>query len=182
MTLLILVVCGLVAAIIAAGKGRNPIGWFFGGFLLGLVGIVIVAVLSNLKEEEARRKHAAKERRRLREQLRQERLKTEAFRQHAAGRLDTHDEMLGVDTRPAPALGSGEEQGRLRGPPPIPSGSEADGEWFFEDGGEAQGPVTGQAIRRLVEEGRIVRETLVWKRGMEDWAPARRLKGLHWDA
>ena len=68
MTLLILAVCGLIAAAIAVSKGRNPVGWFFGGLFLGLVGVVIVSVLSNLKEEEARRQHAAKDRRRLREQ------------------------------------------------------------------------------------------------------------------
>jgi hypothetical protein len=97
--LIIIVVCGTIAAAIANSKGRSTVGWFFGGFFLGLIGIIIIACLSNKKEEQAYRDHVAQENRRLREKLDQERLKTEALRQHVTGRLDLHDAQLGTDTR-----------------------------------------------------------------------------------
>lgn len=40
-----LVFCGIVAACIAHVKHRSVIGWFFLGMLLGLIGILIVALL-----------------------------------------------------------------------------------------------------------------------------------------
>jgi hypothetical protein len=97
--LVIRVIMGAIAAAIASSKGRTPVGWFFGGFFLDLIGIIIVACLSNLKEDQAYRDRQNRENRRLREQLRQERLKGEAFRQHTMTRLDTHDQQLGVDTK-----------------------------------------------------------------------------------
>lgn len=93
------IVWGIVAAAIASSKGRSPVGWFFGGFFIGLIGVIIVACLSNKKEEQAYRDHVAQENRRLKEKLDQERLKTEALRQHVTGRLDLHDAKIGVDTR-----------------------------------------------------------------------------------
>jgi hypothetical protein len=92
-------IMGAIAAAIAHYKGRSVVGWFFGGFFLGIVGIIVVAVLPNAREERAYREHLALDNRRLREKLEQERLKSEAFRRHVAGRLDVHDEQLGLDTR-----------------------------------------------------------------------------------
>ncbi len=97
--LVIMTILGGISAAIASSKGRTPVGWFFGGFFLGLIGLIIVACLSNLNEEQSHRDHQSRENRRLREQLRQERMKGEAFRQHALSRLDSHDQQLGVDTR-----------------------------------------------------------------------------------
>jgi hypothetical protein len=104
--LIIGIVCGAICAAIASNKGRNAVGWFFGGFflgflslLLGIVMIVIVACLPNLIEQRRRDRHVDNENRRLREQLMQEQMKSEAFRRHAAARLDSHDNQLGVDTR-----------------------------------------------------------------------------------
>lgn len=91
--------CGIIAAAIASSKGRSTVGWFFGGFFFGLIGIIIVACLSNVKEDRAHREQIALDNRRLREKLEQERIKSEAFRQHVAGRLDVHDEHLGIETR-----------------------------------------------------------------------------------
>ena len=112
--IILMTICGLIATAIANSKGRNAIGWFFGGFFLGLIGIIIVAVLPNLKEQKRKEEEIALENRRLREQLIQEQIKTEAFRRHAAARLDAHDEHLGVDTRnSAAALPAPEMNGAL---------------------------------------------------------------------
>lgn len=37
----------IVCPIIAAHKNRSVPGWIFGGFLLGLIGLIIVACLPN---------------------------------------------------------------------------------------------------------------------------------------
>ncbi|MEX0716899.1 MAG: DUF4339 domain-containing protein [Planctomycetaceae bacterium] len=105
------IICGAIAAAIAHHKGRSAIGWFFMGFFFSLIGIVIVAVLPNVREEQERQRYLDRENRRLREQLNQERVKSESFRQYASQRLDTHDRHLGVDTHQAPtALPGGQPQ------------------------------------------------------------------------
>ena len=121
--LLVRIVLGAVASAIASSKGRSTVGWFFGGFFLDVIGIVVVAVLPNLKEQERRRTQAMSERRRLREQLRQEKMKTEAFRQHASGRLDAHDRVLGVDTRESPALAGPAPSPQLASGVGVPGGA-----------------------------------------------------------
>jgi hypothetical protein len=192
--LLVRVVLGAVASAIASSKGRSTVGWFFGGFFLDVIGIVIVAVLPNLKEQERRQAHAMSERRRLREQLRQEKMKTESFRQHAAGRLDAHDHMLGVDTRESPALagpapspqlsaGIGVAGGpgttprvipkaRTSQPEPTPDNNKL---WYYAAGGESRGPVPFPALRSMVERGEVTAATLVWSEGQTDWLPASQI-------
>ena len=99
--LLIMAIFGGISAAIASSKGRNTVGWFFIGFFFGCIGLIIILCLSNLLEDQARWDAQAVEQRRLREQLRQEQLKNETFRQHTAARLDVHDRTLGIDTRAA---------------------------------------------------------------------------------
>jgi hypothetical protein len=99
--LIILVFLGIISSCIAHTKGRSIVGWFFAGFFLHIIGIVIVAVMPNLREQRRKEEEMERENRRLREQLIQEQIKTEAFRRHAAARLDAHDEHLGLDTRSA---------------------------------------------------------------------------------
>ena len=111
--LVVRAICGLIAVAIASSKGRSQVGWFFGGFFLTIIGIIIVAVLPNLTEKKRREEEIALENRRLREQLIQEQIKTEAFRRHASARLDAHDEHLGMDTRSATALPAPEMNGAL---------------------------------------------------------------------
>ena len=77
------IICGVVSALIAAHKGRNAVGWFFAGLLGNLLGVIIAVLMSNLKEERARYQHALEERRRLREELKMERLKSSEFRGEA---------------------------------------------------------------------------------------------------
>jgi hypothetical protein len=104
MAWIILLILGIVCAVIADSKGRSAIAWFFIGFLAGLIGLIILLVLPNLKEAEQKELHMENEQRRLREQLRQERIKHEQFRKHAQARLDTHDNALGLDTKLTPEL------------------------------------------------------------------------------
>ena len=43
--LAILGVCGVISTAIGTGKGRSGVGSFLWGFLLGVIGIIVVAVL-----------------------------------------------------------------------------------------------------------------------------------------
>lgn len=172
---------GVVSALIAASKGRSAVGWFFLGLLIPLPAIVIICCLSNLKEEEARFENIHSSNRRLKEQLKQERMKNEQFRRQAGRRLDYHDERLGVDTR---ALG-----GPADSPPPLPLlGSDSDAEpaetdradrvWQYAKGGKTLGPVREAELVKALRLNHIDATTLVWTVGMSEWMPAGKVDAL----
>ncbi|MCP4180114.1 MAG: hypothetical protein GY756_20310 [bacterium] len=92
--LILSLICGIIASVVAYNKHRSAIGWFFGGFFLGIIGIVIVSVLKDPIEEQRLKDEADQENRRLREQLNQEKVKNEVFREHTYKRLDAHDSHL----------------------------------------------------------------------------------------
>jgi hypothetical protein len=99
MGLLICLIFGIICAVIASSKGRTAIGWFFIGFFFPILGLILVCVLSNLEDTRQKEVQMQNEQRRLREQLRQERMKNDQFRNHTQTRLDKHDDFLGMDTR-----------------------------------------------------------------------------------
>lgn len=176
-------VWGGVCAAIASSKGRTPVGWFFAGFAIGLIGLIIILCMSNLKEEEAERRRHQQERRRLQEQVRQERLKGESFRRHTYDRLDAHDRVLGVNTREPAHLSGG--AGGVGPPQELPTRagagearSSATAEWFYESRGTTQGPVSRAELEDLIVDGRVSRNTLVWTEGMGDWLAAGSLRDL----
>lgn len=45
--------------------------------------------------------------------------------------------------------------------------------WFYESEGQQQGPVSERDLDRLLAEGKITPNTLVWQEGMPDWRPLR---------
>ena len=196
LTLILRVVCGIIAAAIASSKGRNVAGWFFGGFFIGLIGIIIVACLPNLRQQRERMRQMESSRRRMAEQLRQERMKGEAFRGYTVGRLDAHDQALGMDTRSVAGavLGQGETPAQLParqvGPPspleqlqyaaggqptPVHAAAEAEqagGGWHYELNGQSRGPVSALTIKELLQTGVIGGANLLWVEGMADWKRA----------
>ncbi|MBN1766453.1 MAG: DUF4339 domain-containing protein [Sedimentisphaerales bacterium] len=115
MGLVIALICGVITALLAHHKGRNAIGWFFCGFFLGIIGLIICLVVSNKKDERMKEEQLIHEQRRLTEQLRQERIKNEQFRKHAQIRMDAHDQVLQMDTKNTsqPLLGTGLESTQL---------------------------------------------------------------------
>ncbi len=194
-------ICGVIAAAIASHKGRNVAGWFFGGFFLGIIGVIIVACLSNRKVERQYRRQAELERHRLREQLRQQRLRDDAFQRYSAARLDVHDAALGVDTRSQPKLtdGAGDQylpeddaaavMGSQSEPPEqtlqhlaeagkaSPRQAETrERQWYYEIKGAVMGPVPGAAIRGLLQSKKITGDSLLWTAGLSEWTHARRFK------
>lgn len=181
--LVFMLVFGGITSAIAASKGRNAVGWFFGGFLLGCIGLVIILCLSNLKEEQARWDSQQVEQRRLREQLRQEQLKNEALRQHSLARLDMHDQKLGIDTRlTAPSLNPGPSQPMLAQlsmgqEPDPPDGLPAEG-WYLSENATQQGPYLWVLLHRRARQGTLKPESLIWVEGMTDWKPASEIPTL----
>ena len=171
---------GAVAAI-AHGKGRSPVGWFFVGFFFGIIGLIVVLVSSNVNQEKYWRARQDEENRRLREQLRQERIKHETLREYTMKRLDVHDQVLGVDTKSlqvlpgenAPAALSYAEPGTPQPAPaeviPQPPKSNA---WYFEQNGETRGPVSGEMIQTMLADGQLSGHTLLWADHLPDWRPA----------
>jgi len=146
--LLVCLVFGGGTAAIAHSKGRNPVGWFFVGFIITCIGLIIILCLSNLNEEEARFAAQEAQNRRLKEQLRQEQMKLEALRQHTTARLDQHDQELGVDTRTFGAAlpGSPDTQRPslpdLSGEQPDASANAYSEEWYYLAEDEQRGPVS----------------------------------------
>lgn len=53
--------------------------------------------------------------------------------------------------------------------------------WHYAMGSRQIGPLTWEELRHLAVTGGIVRQTLVWKTGMEHWVAAGRVLGLFED-
>ena len=105
----------------------------------------------------------------------EERIKAEAFRRYTTRRLDTHDQALGIDTRSADALPTEAPPRQLTAAPPPPPTAKM---WYYEDSGNALGPVSIVQMRDLAKAGIITGQTLVWSDGMADWVPLAQLAEL----
>ncbi len=177
--LLVLLAFGAVCAMIANSRGRSGVIWFFIGFIFSCFGLIVLLVLPNLEEEEQKEVRIHQRHRRLQEELRQERMKNQAFRGHAKARMDLHDTALGMDTReqesPPPV--------ELPAPPPTPEipsvetlGADLPGEGWFTavPGGEPEGPHSLQNVVDLMHTGDITRRTLIWNADHDpEWLPVK---------
>src|SRR4051794_19069358 len=45
--------------------------------------------------------------------------------------------------------------------------------WYYESAGQQQGPVADAELDRLLAEGKITPDTLIWREGLAGWAPMR---------
>jgi hypothetical protein len=154
-------VFGLICALVANGRGRSPVGWFFIGAFLACFGLILLLVLPDLKLQEQKDRRHELENRRLREQLAKERQVADQRHGNVERRLGAHDQALGLDTSTAPELGNS----NAPVPPQLPDRSQ----WFYARGKERLGPVSAETIRHLLQAGAIQRTTLVWTEGMADW-------------
>jgi uncharacterized membrane protein YhaH (DUF805 family) len=50
--------------------------------------------------------------------------------------------------------------------------------WYYSVAGQQFGPVSGTELKRHAETGKITESDLVWKDGMAEWVPAKKVKGL----
>jgi hypothetical protein len=166
---------GIACAFMAKGRGRSPVAWFFIGFCVQCLGIILLLLLPNPKLEEEKQRQRAEETRRLREQLKKDRRVADDRHESHRQRLGAHDRALGVDTSSAePAQLSGSEPPALPGSVPaaaVPA-------WYYASGGQRLGPVTAAALGSLWRERRIDADTLVWRQGMTDWTPFASVQDL----
>lgn len=54
-------------------------------------------------------------------------------------------------------------------------------EWYYAEGNEQFGPVPAAEIRRLLDEGQIQADTLIWRAGMTDWTPLAQIEAQAFD-
>jgi len=54
----------------------------------------------------------------------------------------------------------------------------ADIQWYYARDDEQHGPISSAELRQLASTGTIGPDDYVWREGMEEWAPAGRVKGL----
>lgn len=50
--------------------------------------------------------------------------------------------------------------------------------WHYNHDGVNHGPITGQQLKAFANDGTVTRDTLIWKEGMAEWLPAKRIKDL----
>ena len=75
------------------------------------------------------------------------------------------------DTLPTLPEGQAEEKATPAArpqPPPLPQATQ----WHVSIGGESAGPYPAARIKTLISEGRVTRDSLVWKEGMSGWVRA----------
>ncbi|MEZ6196280.1 MAG: DUF4339 domain-containing protein [Planctomycetota bacterium] len=156
------IVMGVIAAVIAAAKGRSAIAWFFIGLVTSCIGVLVLVFLPDLNEVESDRRSRQAEYRRLRERLHQQQSRQSSFESRVLGRLDSHDLALGLDTR---EIAGGEL-------PALAGEADEGPEWYFDDGGHPSGPISAAALAALHRSGAIDGHTLVWHpRFGEEWRP-----------
>lgn len=96
--LLFMVLFGVICALIANNKGRSVVGWFLIGFLLTWIALIIILVVSNPRKEQERDRRLRRENRRLREQMRKDRMVADQRHRRIQQRIDAHDAVQGLDT------------------------------------------------------------------------------------
>ncbi len=80
-----------------------------------------------------------------------------------------------AQTPPPPVPAPGPEAQPV--PPPLPAPKPA-AQYYYEDNGRPVGPVSLDDLMAKVREGKITRETLVWKIGTAEWVAAKDIREL----
>lgn len=63
------------------------------------------------------------------------------------------------------------------GPPPLPN-AQPEISCYVNLNGQQSGPFNNNQLRNLIIEGKLNRDTLVWKNGMPDWKPAEQIQDI----
>ncbi len=83
----------------------------------------------------------------------------------------------------APDMDSGQQSQQGSAPPPLPP--QTDGvEYFVGIGGDQKGPFTERIIVEMIKDKTILSDTLIWKKGLENWTKASFIHELksHFDS
>lgn len=174
---LFMVLFGVIAAAWADSKGRNPVGWFVGGFLFHILALILLGVLPSRKDDDLRHRAHARENQRLRERVRHDRSVGDRRFSDMERRLRAHDVALGLDTTPQSSsqLLSGSRPPELPEPGQpvaangLSSGTGPERVWYFSNDARSRSAAPAYQLRSLYQDGRIDGGTLVWTEGMQDW-------------
>lgn len=171
--ILVYVVFGVIVSLIARSRGRSPVGWFFIGAFAPCIGLILVLVLPDLKVQEERERRLASENRRLKEQLRKDRMVADQRHGDVQRRLGAHDAAMGIDTNPS-------TQALPGAAPRAPAGATDPRtvEWWYVKGGARQGPVAFVQLQAIWSSGEIDGTTKVWTVGMPQWVSITSLATL----
>ena len=152
---------------------------------MGVLGIILSLIVSNLNEAKLKEQHFETEQRRLREQLHQERIKTDKLRQYTQARLDIHDKELQIDTRNIGHVLNAENQQKaldnqhgISNPTELQESADETKGWYFQDGTKSTGPLSIDTIKQLIKQGRISETTYIWHESLTNWTPAREVINL----
>lgn len=168
--LLIYAALGAACAVIANSKGRNAVGWFFIGLIFPCIGFILVLVLPDLKVQQNRDSALRRENRRLREQVKKDRMVSDQRHEQVRSRLRAHDQALDIDT-----------EHELGIPDPIPQISALDPtsvSWFTVVENERVGPLEFHELQTRWRQGRLDGDSLVWTDGQNSWLPIWNLPKL----
>ena len=174
--LLILFIVGLIVALIANHRGRDPYGWFLFGVFFSFLALVLVVVLPDLKKQQEREQRLMDENRRLREQLRKDRMMADSRHLEVRRRLEAHDSALAMDTGTAASAALPHRASEESPGPEIPDPRST--QWWYVQEEMRKGPFGFERLRTLWEEGEIGLPTRVWTKGMPDWARIEALPHL----
>ena len=171
-----------LCSLVANSRGRSAVGWFFIGFFFGLFAFIVLLVLPDLRELEARDRSLREENRMLRERVRSHRMVADQRHAEQARRLDVHDRALGVDTSAQAQLDDGPPASEPPAlPPPVAPTQPSEfvaARWRYAFGQEAKGPISFNSLRELFTSGDVTRATLVWTEGMPEWRSIEQMPGL----
>jgi hypothetical protein len=189
--LIIALVFATICAFVAHSRGRSAGGWFCIGFFFGLFALIVLMVIPNLQEQEARERQLREQNRLLKEQVRINRMNADQHLGQHARRLAVHDRALGVDTSEPgqltdgdPGDGSGAPPAAAL-PPPLPPPTPPEtrdaviaARWRYAFAQEARGPVSFASLKGLFHTGDVTAATLVWTEGMAEWRAVQQLPAL----
>lgn len=183
---------GLIVGLIAKSKGRNGLGWGIFGVLLHVVALVVVVLISNLNDPEARRLRAERAWEKERRATGPADPATARVEPQPLARTWGEAGVPSASRRPAPAWrdepwrpdAPASEDPPAAAPRPVestglppklpeqqaPLGDER--AWYFEENGRARGPEPESSVRKRLVHGELSPDTLVWAAGMDEWAPA----------
>lgn len=81
---------------------------------------------------------------------------------------------MGQAMAPGQAQAPAPQQPQPTAPPPLPQAAQ----FYVGIDGRQEGPFDIAALRQMVTEGKLKRDTLAWKEGMAQWAPAEQVEEL----
>ena len=190
--LVVWTIFGVICALIGQHRGRSGLAWFFIGFFLQIIGLILVLVLANLKKEEARQLQFQRENRRLRERLHKDRQTSDQRHSQVHHRLGLHDQTLDIDTSQRLESHTGPEyleHTETRPPPPNrppkfrrpPKPKKSEEVWFYNDNnGQEQGPVSKDRLLSLLLSGQIGPGTQVWRAPWKEWRVLAEVEDLNY--